>query len=95
VLTGRLGDDTYVVDSNVDTLVELEAQGTDLVQAGVNVDLDAAAVFEAGLAFLHSQIVRSTRKRPRPVASKRLRTQHRLGVIACPSIQSTEHLPGI
>lgn len=41
VLSGGLGDDTYVIDNAVDTVLELEAQGTDLVQAAVNYTLTA------------------------------------------------------
>lgn len=35
VLVGGAGNDTYVVDTNTDTLTELNAQGIDTVQSAV------------------------------------------------------------
>ena len=41
VLIGGPGDDTYIIDSAADSVVEVEAQGTDLVQASINYTLGA------------------------------------------------------
>lgn len=43
-LVGGLGDDTYVVDTTTDTITEVAADGTDLVQSSVNVTSLAANV---------------------------------------------------
>jgi Ca2+-binding RTX toxin-like protein len=40
-LTGGLGNDTYVVDNAADQVIELAAEGTDTVQAGVSYALSA------------------------------------------------------